>query len=629
MIRAALRLHTSRCILKVKEKARTRPPWRPSRRHRQQPGRPPHACSSPVPEDAPTALRRLADAFGIQLVPGLEVAPSALCGGLGLFFSAASAPPAAAAVEAGVTPAAPQQQHQQQHHHHHQGPARPLIRVPLDLVLSATIPGAAPAARAAPELRGLLSDPEASWELQLAGLLLWASSSSGGSSSSTTASSSSAVGDDPQAASTDSRNDCRARRFWRQYARFIPPADEQTSLSLWDEDELAELQDARLAAAARRWQSEVAAVHRGHFGGGSSGSSSSGGGAAGGGGWPPSLQEWRWAVASIESRAFGVMVSGCGGSRVAQFRSAVYKLTFSCTILSAPSITTHEKPHNHKLAKVDGQELRAAVPFFDIANHQAKAPTTHGLAYSSTSISGSDSTTTTTTTSSSSSGGGITNGAGEPAPAFFELSSDAACTAGQELLTTYGKKDNARLLEQYGFVLPGNPFDRLDFAGLEAPTGADGSELRVSRDAVAAAAAAECAELERSDSSRATTTISSDDEQQRVLAAAASLVGRMGWRGLREFQGVSPESTAACAAVAGSCLAHQLAAAPTTAEEDGVILRELLQGGDGDGGGTGRRRRVAAAVRLRLERKLLGQAGQRLCLRILRDVGASIDAQPL
>lgn len=45
-------------------------------------------------------------------------------------------------------------------------------------------------------------------------------------------------------------------------------------------------------------------------GSGSGGDSSSRDSSGGSGDWPPSLERWRWAVATIESRAFGVKVCG-------------------------------------------------------------------------------------------------------------------------------------------------------------------------------------------------------------------------------------------------------------------------------------------------------------------------------
>ncbi|KAI8472113.1 MAG: hypothetical protein J3K34DRAFT_504586 [Monoraphidium minutum] len=417
---------------------------------------------------------------------------------------------------------------------------RPLVRVPLDLVLSAALPGCSPAAARAPELAPLLAERGAAWELQLAGLLLWSACGGGGGGG----------GGDA---------DCRGPRFWRRYARALPPAAEQASLLLFREEELGELQDPELAREARAWRREVKDAHRTLFGGGaassSDGSSGGGGGRGGaaGGGWPPSLEDWLWAVASNESRAFGVMVGGL--------------------------------------------EIQAAVPFLDLANHSPGAPPTHGIAGGSGS-------------GSSSSGGGADGPAG--AGGFFELMSSVDYAAGQEVFIDYGRKGSRTLMEQYGFVVPGNPFDRLPLDGLQLPGG-----CRMSRDAITAAAAA----LEA-----AAPAGGAAAGAARTRAAAASLTTALGWRDLREWRRVDAGSTATCVAAAREHLARRLAAWPTTPEEDARLLGALCATGVEDaadgrgvgGGGPGAVRRRAAAVRYRLERKLLIVAGLELLQRLER-----------
>ena len=124
---------------------------------------------------------------------------------------------------------------------------RALIRVAVVLVLSATLPGCSPSARAAPELRPLLSDSSVGWELQLAGMLLWACLPGGSPSRCAKAAAqgdggtSSASGGGGTAAAA-AAGDCREQRFWRQCATLLPPADLQTALRSFDGSELAELQ---------------------------------------------------------------------------------------------------------------------------------------------------------------------------------------------------------------------------------------------------------------------------------------------------------------------------------------------------------------------------------------------------
>lgn len=164
----------------------------------------------------PSLLRRLATEFGVELADNIVVANTPT--GLGLVCTKHSSQHL-------------QQQQTTPHHHHRQpqqqrkAPHQLLIRVPFDLVLSCTIPGCSPAARAAPELQQLLTDPSASWALKLAGLLLWACQ--------------------PAAAAQSAPSEhlqCRERQFWCRYATVLPPSDRQTSLLLFEEENLVQLQ---------------------------------------------------------------------------------------------------------------------------------------------------------------------------------------------------------------------------------------------------------------------------------------------------------------------------------------------------------------------------------------------------
>jgi hypothetical protein len=120
--------------------------------------------------------------------------------------------------------------------------ARPIIRVPLGLVLSHTLPSCSPAACAAPALQPLLWDASAGWELHLAGLLLWACTpDTPKPGMGAAAAAAAAVTPLPQ-----------ERRFWQQYARVLPPLEQQTSLLLFEEGELGELQVRGFRAAGTR-----------------------------------------------------------------------------------------------------------------------------------------------------------------------------------------------------------------------------------------------------------------------------------------------------------------------------------------------------------------------------------------
>lgn len=128
----------------------------------------------------------------------------------------------------------------------------------------------------------------------------------------------------------------------------------------------------------------------------------------------------------------------------------------------------------HPPTQVDGRELQGAVPYLDLANHQPKAPTSHGVNFlncnhdgggsnssgsgsggersaSSGSASssggggdgdGSDSGNGGRSSSSNCGGGGISTASCTSHGAFFELSSAEAFSPGQEVFISYGEKDN-------------------------------------------------------------------------------------------------------------------------------------------------------------------------------------------
>lgn len=169
-------------------------------------------------------------------------------------------------------------------------------------------------------------------------------------------------------------------------------------------------------------------------------------------------------------------------------------------------------------------------------------------------------------------------------------------------------------MEQYGFICPGNPFDRLNLDDLQLP-----SSCRMSRDAIAAAANAAAAAV----SSRGALAAAAPDGQgvqnaftgtaqsggaagalgkdvqlavwdgdaaaalQRLQCAAASLAGRLGWRSMAEYRAVSKETTAQCIAAAKRCLRRQLEAFGTTAEEDVRELRALVNTTSGNDSSSG------------------------------------------
>ena len=487
-------------------------------------------AGGPAVAAAAAHARRLAAEFGVWLQPGVDVASTPPYG-LGLVFTrpigggdgSSNGGPAAAAPAAVRKAGA----------NSNKGPPTPLIRVPLDLVLSHAIPGCCPAARAAPELQALLADDQVPWEVQIAGLVLWASAP--------------APAPAPAAASGDRQQpEPRERRFWREYAaRVLPPSDELASLLLWSDAELRWLQDAEAAASARRWRAEVRAAHAAHFAPGAHAAALG-----------VTLDRLLWAVAGVESRAFGTVMGGAGG----------------------------------------GEARNAAVPFLDLANHAAAAPTSHGVVDCRT-------------------GGGADRG-GSSTQAVFELRADAGASyaAGEQLLISYGEKDSRRLIDQYGFVVEGNAADWHAASRAVAAALPPGVPRVASRDALAAAANA----LAAADGA-------TPARQRRLQTAASALAAAIGWRSLADMRDAAPGAALRCLSAAEAALRAQLAAFPTTAAEDAAELRALREAAAGeldcDGGDDGspsedarrrrqrqKRRRLEAALRYRLERKLLAQS---------------------
>lgn len=162
---------------------------------------PPPAAAQP-PEPDHQLLREVCSAFGVHLHDTVELR-SCSEWGLSLCFNNNST----------ITAITPHQQHQQQQ------PPGPLIAVPLDLVLSVSIPGCSPAPdQMTPELQQLLHHSAVShcWEMQVAALLLWA------------------LRRPPQS---------RIGGFWQRYRPLLPRGVQDcSSLLVWSRAELQELQ---------------------------------------------------------------------------------------------------------------------------------------------------------------------------------------------------------------------------------------------------------------------------------------------------------------------------------------------------------------------------------------------------
>jgi hypothetical protein len=275
--------------------------------------------------------------------------------------------------------------------------------------------------------------------------------------------------------------------------------------------------------------------------------------------------------------------------------------------------------------QVNGTELHAFVPFFDLANHSAQADTFHELDPSGTCFD-----------LYSRSQPGDAEVAAEAAAS----SAAAAPAAQQEFFISYGKRSNAQLMELYGFVLQGNPLDRLSFAGASAGS----HRLRQGKLAAAvqellhqagAAGQGAAGPMYRADGPASSTLDneldagqhdvwfdSHDAAHRRLQAAAASIAQRCGWRSASEYRAITAESEQGCIMALGHWCQQQLAMMATTVEEDSGLLG-LLRAADSAGGcgavrdsaaygagggyaGAGvNRSRAQAAVQYRLECKLL------------------------
>jgi phage protein U len=115
-------------------------------------------------------------------------------------------------------------------------------------------------------------------------------------------------------------------------------------------------------------------------------------------------------------------------------------------------------------------------------------------------------------------------------------------------------------MEQYGFVVPGNPWDRVSFQGLELPAAHGGRRL-LSHSAVRAAAAAIADKLkEQQQKQQQQLEVvaggqpancskgggASDDCQEqlvRVQCACASVLAAAGWRRKADYEAVTEDTT--------------------------------------------------------------------------------------
>lgn len=120
-----------------------------------------------------------------------------------------------------------------------------------------------------------------------------------------------------------------------------------------------------------------------------------------------------------------------------------------------------------------------------------------------------------------------------------------------------------QLMEQYGFCVPGNPYNRVRFREQEQRLG------WMSHTAVKNAAQLIHQPILAVAGGNAGTG--------HVDAAVASILAAAGWRNLRQYKQVTPGSTAKCAEQLLVDVQVQLNGFPTTIREDQLLLQQLQQ----------------------------------------------------
>lgn len=193
---------------------------------------------------------------------------------------------------------------------------------------------------------------------------------------------------------------------------------------------------------------------------------------------------------------------------------------------------------------------------------------------------------------------------------------EPGCVCSMELLklTSDCGSTCRQLMEQYGFVVPGNPHDRVKFP-VDLTLEQQG---RMSHKAVKQAARKV---LEQKRQSVALAAVQEQSTELLLVArldvAVASIIKHAGWRNLKEFKETTTTSTVNCAQMMLKWVLHELANCPTAAAGDAAELSQHLKGT------SKRQTRLRAALKYRLERKRLLQAAAAV-LDVLVNDGESI-----
>jgi hypothetical protein len=181
-------------------------------------------------------------------------------------------------------------------------------------------------------------------------------------------------------------------------------------------------------------------------------------------------------------------------------------------------------------------------------------------------------------------------------------------------------------MEQYGFVVPGNPYDRVQFDQQGQQQQQQQQQQWMSHTAVKQAAQQVKQQLQQRRQQAGLTDTGSalGFTTAHVDGAVASVISAAGWTNLKQYKQVTAGSTVAGAQQLLANVQVQLAGFPTTAAEDRLLLQQISrrlrkarqawkvrQGSskiDVSGGRDLSDRRLLAAVQYRLERKALLEA---------------------
>lgn len=175
-------------------------------------------------------------------------------------------------------------------------------------------------------------------------------------------------------------------------------------------------------------------------------------------------------------------------------------------------------------------------------------------------------------------------------------------------------------MEQYGFVVPGNPYDRVHF---DEHTQQQQQQVHwMSHTAVKQAAQQVKQQLTQCQSQAAAGAAAAADALQftHVDAAVASVISAAGWTNLRQYKQVTPGSTLARAQQLLASVQAQLSGFPTSIADDQLLLQQIsrrlrkgqlawkVRPGSSSSQSAVADRRLSAAVQYRLARKLLLEA---------------------